>query len=1405
MADLASLRVIISGSVEKLKKSLEDVTSEMFKLSRSTQRIGTALTQGLTVPLAGVATAAVKMSMDFNRSMGNIATLIPENTARVEELKDVVQDLAVEMGKSTKDVAGGMYEILSAIGDSADTTELLAINVKTASAGLATVNETVKFTTAVTKGYGDTTAAATQKVADLGAKAVEIGQTTFPELAASIGQVVPVSVALGVSQEELFAIMGTFSGVTGDASLVTTQLRSALTGLLDPSKELQALLDKLGVSSGKALIEQYGLAGAIQVVTRSAEMSDVPLPKMLGRVEAVTLALALSGKQADAYAQNLDKMNNAAGTVDKQFKAQTQGISKLAFQFDQLRSRVQVLAQNLGDALSPGVEKIGELAGFLIGQLETLVKWFGQLDPSTRAWTTAVIGVAAAIGPVLFAVGKLAAVFANLWPLLKLVASGFMNLASAVLWLTPILVKATIAVAGFVLNLSKIVVTAAISGLQTLASVIASTVIPAIASVGRALIALVISSGPIGLTIAAVGAVVLAWYKWDEIKQIVADTYNAIKAWMGDKLGALWETVKAGPEAVSNAFRSMYEAVVGHSFVPDMVAGIQTEFGKLGKVMLDPAVYATNAVSAEFERLRAMVLSKVVELVSNVASQFQRLKEQTVKDTFAALLSGGPGAAFDALSQKFGQFGKIAEEAGGQAKKLAQGVKFTAEEGEKGAKKVERLKDKIAELGDKIDDVAKLNNPTAALVKRIRELLESGKSGSDLANALKAIQKEYSGSEKELKKFEKAFDEANDQVEEAARKTKDLDKRIEDLAKVDKFPKLTKQIQECFGQRNQMSAEEFAERLKKIRDAFVDAGGSAEDFAASLDKVNEKGSGGFLDGLLGSFNSKFTADAMSGFAEKLGEEVFSALSDAVSDAFENGISKDTFKGLADGLGDAFSAATGIPFIGDFYSAAIKKIIDADFGTGGGVWDAISAGLDTVFPGIGTVLDAAFGDSIGSALDGILGFSENPETSARNNIVGWLEDQLKKLEELGAKFKIFNEQGFLQDFGTNILAGSDDRFNKPGWAEEWWQTMGQESGNAFNAVAIGLQQMLGITEDVGGQIAVILSENLGGNVDNLRLMVQALGIDTSVLEQSFIDAGNAGTMSWHAVEVALQGLNQVTGEGLVAVGNVEGAMQQLISTGGKGAQSIQALQNLGIEAIESGAKSLEDLKSRLRASGKFTEEQIAAIFQALSQRGITSLEQLAEVSDRTGGGIIADLESLGFKWEEVSGAVAETTDNVKELDTATKNLDGRNVDINVRVHYSESGPKPEGEVANAMGNVFGKLSKLNTFARGGIVSRATPFRFGGGRLGLMGEAGPEAILPLKRIKGELGVAATVEGGGGGGGDVVVNFNIDATNAQAGVETNIEEVLKRYEDRIVGRTIEKIVDRKRRGGAIGNAFR
>jgi phage-related minor tail protein len=63
------------------------------------------------------------------------------------------------------------------------------------------------------------------------------------------------------------------------------------------------------------------------------------------------------------------------------------------------------------------------------------------------------------------------------------------------------------------------------------------------------------------------------------------------------------------------------------------------------------------------------------------------------------------------------------------------------------------------------------------------------------------------------------------------------------------------------------------------------------------------------------------------------------------------------------------------------------------------------------------------------------------------------------------------------------------------------------------------------------------------------------------------------------------------------------------------------------------------------------------------------------------------------------------------------------------------------------------------ANGGVVTGPTMFPLRGGRMGLMGEAGPEAVMPLARTSdGRLGVATS---GGGGNVTIVNNTGVAAS--------------------------------------------
>ena len=79
---------------------------------------------------------------------------------------------------------------------------------------------------------------------------------------------------------------------------------------------------------------------------------------------------------------------------------------------------------------------------------------------------------------------------------------------------------------------------------------------------------------------------------------------------------------------------------------------------------------------------------------------------------------------------------------------------------------------------------------------------------------------------------------------------------------------------------------------------------------------------------------------------------------------------------------------------------------------------------------------------------------------------------------------------------------------------------------------------------------------------------------------------------------------------------------------------------------------------------------------------------------------------------------------------------------------------------AKGAAFNSGKVVKKYARGGIVNRPTLFPMANG-MGLMGEAGPEAVMPLSRGQdGSLGVASS----GGGSAPVNISFTVNAMDAK-----------------------------------------
>ena len=176
--------------------------------------------------------------------------------------------------------------------------------------------------------------------------------------------------------------------------------------------------------------------------------------------------------------------------------------------------------------------------------------------------------------------------------------------------------------------------TAALAALQTGAAAVGTFFLTTLPSMFGAVIAFL---GPQGLL--ALGALALygIWKIWgDDITRVVANLYAAIKDYLGNKLSAIFDDVKGKVDAVTGFFRDMYDKVVGHSYVPDMVTGIGTEFGKLQSLMVTPAIAAadqvTRVMQSMYDKVKAIPTHQLFDVIPESLRDDPRVMLQGAKD-----------------------------------------------------------------------------------------------------------------------------------------------------------------------------------------------------------------------------------------------------------------------------------------------------------------------------------------------------------------------------------------------------------------------------------------------------------------------------------------------------------------------------------------------------------------------------------------------------------------------------------------------------------------------------------------------------------------------------------------------------------------------------------------------------
>ena len=385
----------VDGSLKTACSTADKNLAALGKTAKTAGKIAAGAMVAAATAVATLGTAAVKSAAEYEAQLANVSTLLTGTeaavAARTAEIGDQVLEISNRTGVATADLTDGMYQVVSAFGDSADAAAILETAAKSAAAGNATTTDSINLLSAVTKGYGDTSAEAVQQAADLAFATVRLGQTSFPELAAGMGKVIPLASTLGLEQEQLWGAMATLTGVTGSTAEVVTQMKATMQAFLSPSKNMQAALKNMGYESGQALLESKGLQGSLDALKDAVGGNELAFAGLFSSVEAQTAVLAMAGNQAENLTSKTAEMYEATGAANTAFERQTnnlkydiQMIKNLGANFlTQLGTNILPYVREFAEAALPVVsealEKIGGyMTGTIIPAAKTAAKWISE-------------------------------------------------------------------------------------------------------------------------------------------------------------------------------------------------------------------------------------------------------------------------------------------------------------------------------------------------------------------------------------------------------------------------------------------------------------------------------------------------------------------------------------------------------------------------------------------------------------------------------------------------------------------------------------------------------------------------------------------------------------------------------------------------------------------------------------------------------------------------------------------------------------------------------------------------------------------------------------------------------------------------------------------------------------------
>lgn len=388
------------NQLQAIGQDMQATGAKIQNVGKAVSSVGKTMTTHVTAPIVAMGAAAVKVTADFDSSMSKVAAVSGATGSDLEQLRTKAREMGAQTKFSASEAAEAMNYMAMAgwkTGDMLNGVEGIMDLAAASGEDLATTSDIV--TDALTA-FGKS-AQDSGRLADIMAAASSNANTNVSMMGETFQYAAPVAGALGISMEDTAVAVGLMANAGIKASQAGTALRTGLTNLVKPTKQMKAAMDKYGI----AIVENDD--GSVNLrdtmISLREKMGDMSETEQAAAAGAIFGKNAMSGwlavvngsdKDFEKLTEAVDKSNGTAKRMAETMQ------DNLAGQVTILKSQVEELGISFGEQLVPYVSKAVE-------KVQDIVNWFSQLDESEKDQIIKMAALAAAAGPVITTVGNL--------------------------------------------------------------------------------------------------------------------------------------------------------------------------------------------------------------------------------------------------------------------------------------------------------------------------------------------------------------------------------------------------------------------------------------------------------------------------------------------------------------------------------------------------------------------------------------------------------------------------------------------------------------------------------------------------------------------------------------------------------------------------------------------------------------------------------------------------------------------------------------------------------------------------------------------------------------------------------------------------------------------------------------